>query len=170
MNTKAPCDFAKLLAGGIETITSGATGEDPTTFVDGSKFEYLLYTAVIAANSSATQLDLKAAHADVSAGTTGLAEVKDVDGSTSLVATLGAATTPVFAVGTSIGLWVRTHGTKQYHAPKFIATGGTSLDVAYTVWGVNPRDSKEIRSAWSAAPTTGVLPAAAVGVAETATS
>lgn len=170
METKAPCDFAKLLAGGVETISSGATGEDLATFVDGSKFEYLLYSVAIAGNSSGTQLDVKAAHADVAAGTTGLAEVKDIDGSTSLVATLGAATSPVFAVGTSIGLFVRTHGSKRYHSPKFIATGGTSVDVAYQVWGINPRDTKEIRTAWSAAPTTGVIPAAAVGVAETATS
>lgn len=170
MLTKAPCDFAKLLAGGNQTVTSGATGEDLATFVDGSLFEFLLYTATITANVGGTQLDLKAAHADVSAGTTGLAEVKDVDGTTSLVATLGAATTPVFAVGTSIALFVRTHGAKKFHSPKLVATGGTSVDVAYQVWGINPRDTKEIRTAWSAVPTTGQIPAAAVGVAQVALS
>jgi hypothetical protein len=173
METKAPCDYSKLLAGGNQTVTSGATGEDLATFVDGSQWEYLLYCATITANVSATQLEVRAAHAEVSAGTTGLAEVKDVDGTTSLVATLGAATTPVFAVGTSIALFVRTHGAKRYHSPKFVATGGTSCDVAYTVWGINARDTKENRTAWNeinAAAASGTMRAAAVGVAQTALS
>lgn len=167
MESKAPCDFAKLLAGGVETMLVGVS-EDLATFVDGSAFEYLLYTMTIAANSAGTGVTLRAVHADVSAGTTGLAEVKDVDGTTSLIATLDGASAPAFAVGASIALFVRTHGAKKFHSPKFTQAGGTSTDVAYQVWGINPRDTKEIRTAWTAAPTTGTIPAAAVGVVETA--
>lgn len=153
-SSQAPSDSMKLIASGVETVTSGATGEDLATFPDITAYDYILVAATIVAITGVTptQLDVKFRTASAANGTTGAA-LAQLNGADIIGTIVGAE----FAVGSSILLQVRTRGLKQFGSPLFLATAGTSVDVAFTVIGVGVRDTKELGTHWVAGASSEVV-------------
>lgn len=150
----APSDIIKLIGSGVETVTSGATGEDLATFLDITPYDYVLVAATIVAitGTTPTQLDVKFRTATATNGTSGAA-LATLNGSDVIATIVGAE----FAVGSSVLLQVRTRGLKQYGSPLFIATAGTSVDVAFTMVGWGLRDTKELGTHWAAGASSEVV-------------
>lgn len=150
----APSDLIKLIGSGVETVTSGATGEDLATFLDITPYEYVVVSATVVAltGTTPTQLDVKFRTATASNGTTG-ASLAQLNGSDLTATIVGAE----FAVGSSVLLQVRTRGLPQFGSPLFIATAGTSVDVAFTVVGWGLRDTKELGTHWASGASSEVV-------------
>ena len=140
-SSMAPSSFARLLQCGQESI--GTAAEDLATFVDITGYEYVLVTATCSVIGSSTGLTLKFVSSAASSGTSPVT-AKDTQGTpVDLIATIGATV----ADGDTIALWVRTRGLLKFGSPQLTA-GGAAMGVAYTIWGIQPRDTSEIFAGW----------------------
>lgn len=154
----APSDFTKLLACGQESISNAAV-EDLATFIDISPYEYILVAATCSVVGTSTALTMKFVSSAASAGTSPVT-AKDWAG-TDLISTMATA-----ADGTTIYLQVRTRGLSKFGSPQ-LQPATAAMGVAYTIWGVGVRDSKELEAGWTQTTTaTNTALAAGVNLAE----
>lgn len=140
-SSMAPSSFCRLLQCGQESI--GTAAEDLATFVDITPYEYVLVTATCSVIGTATGLTLKFVSSAVSAGTTPVTAKDTAATPADLIATIGATV----ADGDTIGLWVRTRGLQKFGSPQLTAATA-AMGVAYSIWGIQPRDTAEIFAGW----------------------
>ncbi len=137
--SKDPSAFTRLLQCGQEAI--GTAAEDLATFVDITPYEYVLVTATCSVIGSSTGLTLKFVSSAASSGTS-VVTAKDA-AAADLISTIGATV----ADGDTIALWVRTRGLLKWGSPQLTAAGA-AMGVAYSIWGIGPRDTAEIFAGW----------------------
>lgn len=138
---KDPAAQMRLLQCGQESI--GTAAEDLATFVDITPYEYILVTATCSVIGTSTGLTLKFVSSAASSGTSPVT-AKDTQATpVDLIATIGATV----ADGDTIGLWVRTRGLLKWGSPQLTAAGA-AMGVAYSIWGMVPRDTGELAAGW----------------------
>jgi hypothetical protein len=141
MFAKDPASFMRLLQCGQESI--GTAAEDLATFLDITPYEKVLVTATCSVIGSSTGLTLKFVSSAASSGTSVVTAKDQAATPADLISTIGATV----ADGDTIALWVSTRGLLKWGSPQLTAAGA-AMGVAYSIWGLFPRDTVELFAGW----------------------